>query len=74
MCNTKAHAKPTKQAHNTSKPDYEFAAVYAMECCHDRDFCNDGEFPQLPPTLPLEDGKLVQKIYLLFEKCNKKLQ
>ncbi|CAL8109601.1 unnamed protein product [Orchesella dallaii] len=55
MCNTKAHARPTKQAHNTSKPDYEFTAVYAIDCCHDRDFCNDGEFPQLPPTPSLED-------------------
>lgn len=50
MCNTRAHARSSKQAHNASKPDYDFAAVYAIECCSDRDFCNDGEFPDLPPT------------------------
>lgn len=48
MCNTKTHARSSKQAHNISKPDYEYAAVYAIECCSSGDFCNDGEFPELP--------------------------
>lgn len=52
MCTTKAHARSSKQAHNTSKPDYEYAAVYAIECCSDRDFCNDGDFPDLPSNHP----------------------
>lgn len=48
MCNTRTHARSSKQAHNISKPDYEYAAVYAIECCSSGDFCNDGAFPELP--------------------------
>jgi len=47
MCKTTSHTS-SKQKRNLSAVDYEYSAAYAMNCCSDSDFCNDGEFPELP--------------------------
>jgi len=47
MCKTTSHTSST-QKRNLSAVDYEYSAAYAMNCCSDGDFCNDGEFPELP--------------------------
>jgi hypothetical protein len=59
MCSSTSHIKPSKQAHNATNPDYDFTAGYSIICCHDKDFCNNGSFPEMP-----REGLYFKKITL----------
>ena len=53
ICNS--HRRPAgggggggpKSNQDRNVTDYKFTASYKTDCCQDRDFCNDGEFPAL---------------------------